>query len=150
MKNTFLLFCLLFLTNSAFSQKLDFKLIDKLTKISFVSIDEYMVEGYGFEKLEKKSEERKRTYARYYENDFNNTIIISVVNPKDTPNVLDISLAKNYDIREIKDELLTLGYEYNGSNEYGFVIYKSEKTAFLISKEPNKAGATQIMVITEW
>ena len=149
MKNTFLLFCLLFITNSAFSQKLDFKLIDKLTKISFVSIDEYMVEGYGFEKLEKKSEERKRTYARYYDNDFNNTIIITVVNPKDTPNVLDISLAKNYDIREIKDKLLTLDYEYDGSNEYGFVIYKNEKTAFLISKEPNKAGATQIMVITE-
>ncbi|MGG5601273.1 hypothetical protein ACPDHJ_15960 [Myroides sp. C8-3] len=150
MRKSFLLIAFLLLTNLTFAQDFDFKLIDKLTKISFVSIDELMIEGYGFKKLEKDSEERKRTYARYYDGDFNNTIIISVLNPKDTPNVLDISLAKNYDIRKIKDELLKLDYEYNGSNEYGFVIYKNEKTAFLISKEPNNVGATQIMVITEW
>ena len=43
---------------------------------------------------------------------------------------LDISIAKNYDIRKIKDKLLKLDYEYNGSNEYGFVIYKNKKLLF--------------------
>lgn len=149
MRKSILLISSLLLSNLTFSQDFDFKLIDKLTKISFWSIDEFMVEGYGFKKLEKKSEERKRTYARYYDGDFNNTMIISVLNPKNTPNVLDISIAKNYNIRKIKDELLRLEYEYIGSNEYGFLIYKNANTAYLISKEPNKAGATQIMVVTE-
>lgn len=148
MKNTFLLTIFL-LSNLTFAQELDFKLLDRLTRISFLAIDEFMVEGYGFEKLEKKSEERKRTYARYYDEDFNNIIIISVLNPHDKPNVLDITLAKNYNIRKIKDELLKLGYEYHGSNDYGFVIYRNAKTSFLISKKPNTAGGTQIMVITE-
>ena len=35
------------------SQELDYKLLDKQTKISLVSIDQYMVEGYIFERKVK-------------------------------------------------------------------------------------------------
>ena len=132
------------------AQKLDLNLIDKLVKMSFVSMDEYMVEGYGFEKLENKSDERTSTYARKYNNDYNSTIIIKVLNPKDTPNVIEIFLAKNFNIRDVKDELLSRGYEYNGSNKYGGIVYKKRKSVYVISKEPNEVGATQIMVLTEW
>lgn len=144
---TFIL-CLCF-ANFINAQKLDLNLIDKLVKMSFVSMDEYMVEGYGFDKLEKESEKRINAYARKYENDYNSTIIVKIYNSKDTPNVIEIFLAKNFNIRDIKDNLLSRGYEYNGSNKYGFVVYKKGKSTYLFSEKPNDVGASQIMVITE-
>ncbi|MDP9954790.1 hypothetical protein J2X97_000427 [Epilithonimonas hungarica] len=148
MKKNLGLLLFLFCINFGFSQKLDFKLLDQLTELSFVSIDEYMTEGYGFRILESKA--RERTYVRNYNNDFDNAIIITVLRPENQKNILDIVIAKNYNVREIKDNLLSRGYEYNGNNGYGFIVYKKEKSTYLISKEPNKTGATQIMVFTEW
>lgn len=140
-------------TNIATAQNFDFKLIDKLTKMSFVSIDEFMIDGYGFRKFKNsdgESENRTRTYAKYYNNDFKNTIVIKVINPKDKPNVIDINIMASFNIRDIKDKLLELGYEYNGNNKYGYVVYKKEKSTYIIAKQPNDNGATHIMVFTEW
>ena len=149
MKKTITIITLLILTSSAFSQNLNFELLEKLTKISIISIDDYMIEGYGFKKIEIKEDDRKRKYARYYDNDYDNTIVITILLPKTKLNVLNISVAKNYNIRKIKDELLSRGYEYEGTNEMGLLIFKKENSVFLFSKEPNKSGATQIMVISD-
>lgn len=140
-------FCVI---NLLSAQKLDLNLIDKLAKMSFVSMDEYMIEGYGFKKLENVSDERTNAYARYFNNDFNSSIIIKVLNPKDAPNVVEIFLAKNFDIRDLKDDLLSRGYEYNGSNDYGYIVYEKPKSIYTISKEPNDKGITHIIVFTEW
>ncbi|WP_298782385.1 hypothetical protein [uncultured Polaribacter sp.] len=117
--------------------------------MSFVPMDEYMVEGYGFKKLKNVSDERTNTYARKFNNDFNSSIIVKVLNPKDTPNVIEIFLTKNFNVRDIKDDLLSRGYEYNGINKIGYIVYKKSKSAYAISKEPNNKGITHIMVLTE-
>jgi len=150
MKQIITLILFLTLTNSIFAQEFNFKMLEKLTTISFVSIDKYMTNIYGFEKINEEDEGRKRTYARFYKDNYDNTIIISVISPKDKPNVLDISVAKNYDIRSIKDEILSREYEYKGTNKYGFIVFKKDKSTFLIGQKPNESQATQIMLINEW
>ncbi|NQX84671.1 MAG: hypothetical protein HRT67_01905 [Flavobacteriaceae bacterium] len=140
-------------TNIATAQNFDFKLIDKLTKISFVSIDELMIDGYGFRKFKNSNGEKEsntRTYARYYNNEFKNTIVIKVLSPKDKPNVIDINITDSFDVRSIKDKLLSMGYTYNGSNGYGYTVYKKEKSTYIIAKKPTDKGITHIMVFTEW
>ena len=153
MIRTIILTLFILTTNISVAQKFDFKLINKLTKISFVSIDEYMVEGYGFKKFKNSSGEKEsntKTYARYYNNDFNNTIVIKVISPKDKPNVIDINITAFFDVRGIKDNLLLMGYMYNGSNQYGYTVYKKEKSTYIIAKKPTDKGITHIMVFTEW
>lgn len=132
-----------------YSQKFDLNMMEKLTRISFTSIDNFMIDGYGFNKIKEENNGFNRTYARFFDNNYDNTIIISVIYLKDKPNMLDISVAKNYNIRSIKDKILDNGYEYNGTNPYGLIIFKKGKFAYLIAKEPNKVGATQIMLINQ-
>lgn len=149
MKKFFLSVILLLFVNIIYSQNIDFNLIHKLINTSFVTIDDLMTEGYGFKKFESESDDNKRQYGRNYNGDFDNAIIITVLNSKLKSNSLELILAKNYNIRDIKDKLLEYGYEYYGSNEYGLVLYKYEKTIWAIAKEPNKVGATQIFIMTK-
>jgi len=47
-------------------QKLDLNLINKLTKMPSISIDEYMVVGCGFKKIESQRDTIKYSYEREY------------------------------------------------------------------------------------
>lgn len=147
MKYLFLIL-MIFLCQYSFSQKFDVEFLERLTKISFVSIDEYMIEGYGFEKVEEENNGRQRTFIRTYNENWDNLILIEISSPKDKPNILDIRVGKNYNIRSIKDNIISSDYEYDGTNKLGFAVYKKDKSTFIISKEPNEAGATQIMLIS--
>lgn len=162
-KKTLAILIFLSSLNIVHSQNFDFELIEKLTKISFYSIDDYMIEGYGFKKIREEKKGNKRVYFRYYNNDLNNSIIIKVTeNPKailkekngiksyyKKPNFIEITIAKNYDLRLIKDKLLERGFEYIGQDKFDFVGYEKDDLLYLISKNINKAGGTQIMLISE-
>ncbi|WP_431158251.1 hypothetical protein [Winogradskyella poriferorum] len=152
----------LFSLNFVYSQDFDFELIEKLTNISFYSIDNYMIEGYGFKKIREENEGKKRVYSRYYNDDFNNTIIIKVTKfkpiPKEEdgmksyyikPNFIEITIAKNYNLRLIKDKLLERDFEYIGKDDMGFLGYEKDKLLYLISTRTNDAGGTQIMLLKE-
>jgi hypothetical protein len=40
------------------------------------------------------------------------------------PNTIDLSIAKNYNIRKVKDQLISQSYDHNGLNEYAFTVSK--------------------------
>lgn len=136
-------------------------MIEKLTNIAFhSSLDDLMVHGYGFKKIKEENDGLKRVYARYYNNDWENTIVISILkspNPiekeknglkhfEKKPNILDVSVAKNYNITSIKDNILSRGFEYMGIDEdLGLIVYTKGKYSYLVAKKPNKNGWTQIM-----
>jgi len=162
MKKYIIIFLVFTLSNLIYSQEFDLNLMKKLTKISFFSADDFMIEGYGFEKIREENDGLKLVYARHYNNDWDNTIIISILSSKPIqkemnglkyfyrkPNVLDIKVAQNYNIRVIKDSILSRGFEYIDSPLAGFTAYEKEKYTYLIGKEPNKEGGTQIMLITD-
>lgn len=163
MTKQIILYLIFTLSGSIYSQEFDFNLMEKLTNISFFSVDDFMIEGYGYKKIKEENDGLKRVYARYYDKDFDNTIIITIhkapeptekiVNGKKyfqmKPNFIEISVAKNYNIREIKDILLSIGFEYIGTHEIGLTAFKKDKFTYLFAKEPNEVGATQIMLITE-
>src|SRR5690606_13253479 len=114
MKHIFsLVFCFSIAT-TAISQNLDITLLENLTTKSIASIDTYMMDYYGFEKIQNQNKDLQKKYGRTYKNDLDNTIVISVIPSKDDSNALEISLAKNYDVQEIKDKLLSQGYTYTG------------------------------------
>ena len=56
-------FFFIFTFYSSFSQNLSFKLFEKLTKIESFSLDEYMVEGYGYKKISEDEESRVYKYG---------------------------------------------------------------------------------------
>lgn len=159
-----LIVIVLLLSKNAFAQKFDFKLVDKLSQITRSSVDDYLVQGYSFKKLDKRSEDRKRIYFRIHENIEDNAIGITVVFPKDQPNFLIMNLAKGYDIGDIKVELLEMGYEYlhrdkgNLSRALSediinlmdsFLVYSKDNRTYAIGKAPNEVGATEILILNK-
>lgn len=135
--------------NFGYSQSLNLKMLEQITNISFWDIDEVMMNGYGFEKF-KEDEERMKHYVKIKDNNFDNVLMISVINYKDySCHWLDIRVAKNYSLRKIKDDLVDLGFLYGGNNEYGFSIYNKDEVTYVIANEPNDVGATQILVMCE-
>lgn len=145
-------------------QEFDFKLVDKLSEIKRSSIDDYLVQGYGFKKIEERSEDRKRVFFRMYKNMEDNAIGITVVFPKDQPNFLIMNLAKGYNIDDIKVELLEMGNEYLHRDKENlsealskeemnlidsFLVYTKDNRTYSIGKEPNEVGATEILILNK-
>ncbi|WP_417786574.1 hypothetical protein [Tenacibaculum sp.] len=123
---------------------MNLKLLDQISKISFVDIDDVMINGYGFKKM--KEENGMITYMKFVNDDVDNFLIINIIDSKNYPyHSLDISIGKKFSKQKFIDNLIEEGYLYNGSNDYGFSTYKKEDTYYLISKEPNKAGSNQIL-----
>lgn len=149
MKNIFSLVLCLSIATTALSQNLDITLLENLTTKSFASIDTYMVDYYGYEKIKNQKEDLQNKYGRTYKHDLDNTIVITVISSKDDSNDLDISLAKNYKVQEIKDKLLEKGYTYTGLENFEFSEFKKDKSVFLVSEIPNDDGKTQVKVIVE-
>ena len=149
MKNILsLVFCVSIATTSL-SQNLDITLLENLTTKSFASIDTYMIDYYGYEKIKNQKEELQNKYGRTYKHDLDNTIVITVISSNDDSNALDISLAKNYKVEDIKDKLVSQGYTYTGLENFEFSEFKKDKSVFLVSEIPNEEGKTQVKVIVE-
>ncbi|MCL8008510.1 hypothetical protein [Gelidibacter japonicus] len=149
MKKLLTLALCLSLSNIALSQDLDIVLLENLTTKSFASSDKYMIDYYGFEKIRNNKDNLQNTYGRTYKHDLDNTIVITVMSSNDTSNELDVSLAKNYKVQEIKDKLVSQGYTYTGLENFEFSEFKKDKSVFLVSEIPNEDGKTQVKVISE-
>ena len=154
-----LFFCF---TSFSLAQKLDLNLIEKLTNIAFhSSLDDLMIHGYGFKKLREEDKGLTRVYARY-NGDLDIAMMISIISSSKSiesevygvkhferiPNILEIAVDRNYNIASIKDDIISKGFEYVGTNE-ALVVYKKGKYTYLIKKEPNKSGVTHISLINE-
>lgn len=149
MKNVLAIIFSLFLATTTFSQNLDITLLENLTTKSFGSIDRYMTDYYGYQKIQNHTDELQHKYAKTYKHDLDNTIVITVMASKDDSNALDISLAKNYDVQEIKDKLVSKGYTYTRLENFEFSEFKKDKSVFLVSEIPSDNGTTQVKVISE-
>lgn len=147
MKKMLPLIALLFLTTSAISQKLDFILFDTLTKKPIATMDDYLIDYYGYEKLNSNEEGTLKTYARTYNDDLDNTIVITVQSETDGPNIVEVTLAQNYGVFEIKDQLISQGYKYMGTKNFEFAEFIKDSTTFLVATIPNEYGRTQIKVL---
>ncbi|WP_411766533.1 hypothetical protein [Winogradskyella sp. A3E31] len=149
MKKIVLCIFLISIANNTFSQQLDFPFLNKLTKISINDVEEYMINYYGFEKIESKSQANVMTYGRYYNHDLDNSIIISISFVDDKPNTLELSIAENYDIKAIKKELIKRGYKKHPLIDFEFVTFKKEKSIVLVSIIPNEFGKSKIKFVSE-
>lgn len=149
MKKILTLALCLFLANTALSQNLDIILLENLTTKSFASLDKYMIDYYGFKKIRNNKDDLQSTYGKTYKHDLDNTVVITVMSSNDTSNELDISLAKNYKVQEIKDKLVSKGYTYTGLQNFEFSEFKKDKSVFLVSEIPSEDGKTQVKVTSE-
>ncbi|MBO3097063.1 hypothetical protein [Gelidibacter pelagius] len=149
MKKFLTLALCLSLANAALSQDLDITLLENLTTKSFASLDKYMIDYYGFKKIRNNKDDLQSTYGKTYKHDLDNTVVITVMSSNDKSNALDVSLAKNYDVQEIKDQLVSKGYTYTGLENFEFSEFKKDKSVFLVSEIPNEDGKTQVKVKSE-
>lgn len=149
MKTLFFLTVCLSTATSAISQKLDIPLFEQLTTKSVASLDRYMIDYYGYEKIQNRQEDQLNKYGRTYHNDLENTIVVTVIPSKEDANAIDISLAKNYNVQEIKDQLLSQGYTYTGLENFEFSKFRKQSLMFLVSEIPSDEGKTQVKVISK-
>ncbi len=146
---TQLFFFLLLFSNFLFSQQLKLRMLEQLSNISIVSIDEYMNNVQGFKKLREENDGRTITYVRNTDNDINKVIIVKVLSAFNRGlNALDVTIGKNIDLQKFKNELIDNDYNYKGINN-NMLIYEKNKTAFLIREQINEMGTNQIMFIFE-
>lgn len=145
MKKLFTLL-LIFFSSCLFSQNLNVKFLEQIMKISFLDIENVMTEGYGFIRLKSENDGKKLNFVKISDGNIDNAIIINILDAR-SMNALDISVAKNFSIEKIKENFIENNYLYAGEDKYGFIVYKKEHVAVLIAKEPNEAGAHQIMII---
>jgi hypothetical protein len=142
-------FALLF-SNISHSQILNLDFLDQLTTTSFEKIDELMTNGFGYEKLLTEDSSKSKQFVKFDTDNPGNFMSIKIVSNKDfEKNALDIKIGKNYSLKKIKNNLSEKGFLYGGFNKYGLTVYKKSKKLFLIAKEPNEFGATQIIITYE-
>jgi hypothetical protein len=143
MKKIFIILTLLLSINLTYSQNIKF--LEQISTISFWDIDDVMINGYGYRKMEVE-QERARKYAKIVDDNINSVIVITILNPKNSStNTLDLSVGLDYSIDKFKSNLVENGYLYQGKNDFDLLIYRNDKNNILISNEPNKVGATQII-----
>lgn len=144
MKKTLAIFILFLSINLTYSQNIKF--LEQISTISFWDIDDVMINGYGYRKMDVE-QERTRKYATIVDDNINSVIVITILNPKNSSaHTLDLSVGSDYSMDKFKSDLVENGYLYQGKNDYDLLVYRNEKNNILISSEPNKAGATQIIL----
>lgn len=143
MKKILALLILFFTINLTYSQNIKF--LEQISTISFWDIDDVMINGYGYRKMEVE-QERTRKYAKIVDDNINSVIVITILNPKNSSvHTLDLSVGSDYSMDKFKSDLVENGYLYQGKNDFDLLIYRNDKNNILISSEPNKVGATQII-----
>lgn len=146
MKTTIFAFFFLLFLQSFSAQELNYNVLKTLTNISFVSVDEYMINANGFRKIKEENNGKTISYGRSDKNIGNLVFIKIISTPKFPYNALEILTGRNTNISAIKREILSDGFVYNG-NQMGFLIYKKDNTSYLIKENYNEVGANQIMFI---
>ena len=139
-------FLLIFLSSFSYSQNLNVKFLEQIMKVSFLDIEKVMTEGYGFTLIKNDSNGKELKFAKIPDNDIDSAIIITIFDTKFTSNTLDITVAKKFSIEKIKENFIENNYLYVGENKYGFWAYEKNHITTVISKEPNSAGANQIII----
>ncbi len=134
-----------FLSSLSFSQDLNIKFIEQIIHIDFSKIENFMVEGYGFNLTDSKEKSNQLEFFKIPSNNIDNAIIIKIFNGKKI-NPLEINVAKNYSIIKIKQDFVENNYLYIGELEDVFWLYEKGDLLVMISKKPNKVGAHQIIV----
>lgn len=115
--------------------------------LDFSKVENFMVEGYGFEKIKL---EDGLEFVKVPNDNIDNIILIRIFNGnKFKLNTLEISLAKNYSISDVKQNFIENNYLYIGEFEDVFWFYEKEDVVVMISKKPNKIGANKIIVSTK-
>ena len=145
MKQIVSLLFLVFVLNLCNSQNLNLKLLEQISGISPVDINNVMVNGYGFKKM--KEENGTITYLNLLNENVDTAILIKISTTRDTDNLLDIRIGKNFSIKTFIDDLILDEFLFEGINKDGLYVYKKYNIYYLISKTPNKAGAYQILRI---
>jgi hypothetical protein len=144
MKKTISLITLLL--GASFCHSQNVKFLEQISTISFWSIDDVMINGYGFKEL-TINKERTKKYAKVVNDDINSFISITILNTSNSSkHTMDITVGPNYSMDEFKNDLVENEYHYNGKSNYGFLMYKKESTYFLVSEKPNSEGANQIIL----
>jgi len=137
---------------SSFSQSLNFGLFEKLTEIASISIDEYMVEGYGYKKISRKEDENVRKYGFVQNKNWDKAILVTVKYPRKTGyNIVEIGLGKGYELSEIK-KLITAneGFEYKGvDKEIGLNTYKKKNLTLLTPRENKAESIIKLTLVRE-
>ena len=137
------------LVNITIGQDLNIKFLEQIAGVSFWSIDDVMEDGYGFTKINKDSNSLERRYVKGNPNDLKTVLVIKILNTKTSAHTLDIMVGKNYNLQNFKSDLLDEGYLYNGSNDYGFLVYKKDKQGILLEKESVPKDFYQIVMVSE-
>ncbi|MEQ3499963.1 hypothetical protein ABMY20_09425 [Tenacibaculum sp. SSH1-16] len=119
--------------------------IEELTQISFYSINSYMIEGHGFQLFETKNKGKTRIFARGNPNKHSSIMMIEILSSKKPTHYLNIYLGSDYNISNLKTDILSNGYKFNGWNKYDYLVYNKGSATFLISRKPSEKGITQIM-----
>jgi len=110
-----ILFLFLLVSNLSFSQDLNIDLFERLNTLSIESVNEVLVEGYGFiNAAENKYLHPKSSIKE------NNFLMIEVKdveyqNRTKTLRSMEIICSTNMDILKFKSDLLEHDYEYQGS-----------------------------------
>lgn len=144
MKKLFTL-VLIFFSSCLFSQNLNVNFLEQILKISFLEIENVMIDGYGFKKIKSENDGKQLMFAKISDDNIDNAIIINILDTKYQINTLDITVAKNFSIEKIKQNFIEKNYLYAGDKS-NFLIYKKEHIGVMISKEQNEAGANQIII----
>lgn len=121
------------------------KFLEQISKISFWDIDDVMINGYGYKKMEVE-QERTRKYAKLVDDNINTAIVITILNTNNTSaHTLELFVGSDYSMDKFKSDLVENEYLYQGKNDYSLLVYRNDKNNIIIASEPNKAGATQII-----
>lgn len=135
--------------NNNFNSKiLNLDFLEQISTVSFEKIDELMINGFGYEKIENEDKDKSKLkeFIKFDKKNIGDYISIKILFSKDfEKNALDIRIGENYSLKKIKDDLSERGYLYDGIKN-GLTFYKKEKALFLMANEPNEYGITQLLL----
>lgn len=118
MKKIFILFIVI--SNYSFSQELNVDFFERLNLLPIESVNEVLVEGYGF--LKGRENEYLHPKSSLKENNFLIIKVSDVEYQTKTLRNMEIICSNNMDISKFKSELLEHNYEYQGSSKDKTVI----------------------------
>lgn len=148
------LFLLLFLIPLSFNAQLRLKNILALHIIKSDYIEDYLSNALGFKKVKSEQTISSNDYEYYNGKDIlSDGIYIKVMIPliDEYDNIVAIQCANESDVKELKAELISNGFEYTGKKElkkdYNMYTYAKKNTIVGISENKNKTGLYEINMV---
>lgn len=155
MKTKLFILSLLFLSGLYFCQSLSYKLIEQIKTTSFTDYDKLLVVGYGFYKLEDNGNDSDQFFERKYisRGNDNNSLFIHIAKDNNYKKpIIMINFGNDISVENLKTELITNGYEYNGERDVQssiYLSYQKNKEVLIISKHGSKKGIKQLVYFPE-